>query len=251
MAELRKSGISFAAPEAACYDAIAQAMPHRYAEAHRIQNDLVTAALRRAPEQLRVLEIGPGTCTDLCRILDAPHARKLAYLGWEQSEEMVKIGRRKLPSWTAKSVRIECVDAIDAIVRAAESFTFDICFSAFVYHHMEPADRLVVHKAAIERLRAGGLYIITDLFKPSGDAAAEAAADEIEGVQTAVRSAKLPSDVDAAALLNAWTQHYTDQNPPALVDELKMLIDLPSVPEVLYADCQVHVIAVRKGEHRT
>jgi len=236
----------FNAGEAAAYDCVSAAMPARYHRAHQVQNAALLANMHAAYEPA-LLEIGPGTCKDLSDLRTVFSSRSFQWTGIERSQSMIDaaMASQRIPN--NAETQLILADAFeDEAWSQLHRMDFDACFSAFVLHHYSEEARLWIHRRAIERLRVGGIYIVTDLFA-SGDIADKSHGKEAQDVGAAVLKAKLLAHVDRERLRAAWVQHYLHENqPPVLEHEVESLYKLGCSVRVAMRSIQVAVVIATK-----
>lgn len=238
-----------AAAEAAAYDKIAAAMPARYHRAHRIQNDALAEQLRASHCAPALLELGPGTALDLATLRGMDDVPAFYWTGIDRSSSMLGVAeaeKRLSGDW---ALDVICADVLrDEAWSGLGVRQFDACFHAFVLHHYSDSERRDVHTRAIERLKVGGLYVVTDLFADDDSATARFFHTvEAQDIGEAVAAAELPREVDRNWLRAAWVQHYLHDNlPPGLLAEAALLRSLGCRVEIAFREVQVAVLLARK-----
>jgi ubiquinone/menaquinone biosynthesis C-methylase UbiE len=107
-------------------------------------NKLVREELQNAPGN--ILDLGCGTG------IFAPYFDPNRYVGVDISEEYVKAARRKFPS--------HCFECVDAERLGFAGSSFDACFVAGVFHHLDDKTSGQVLREIRRVLKPGGLFVV-------------------------------------------------------------------------------------------
>jgi tRNA (cmo5U34)-methyltransferase len=104
----------------------------------------------------RILELGTGTGETARRVLELhPGA---AFVGIDESEEMLEEARRTLPTRTEfRGARLQ-----DPLPDGP----FDLVFSALTVHHLDAGEKAHLFRTVAEVLRPGGRFVLGDVVVP-------------------------------------------------------------------------------------
>jgi tRNA (cmo5U34)-methyltransferase len=104
----------------------------------------------------RILELGTGTGETARRVLELhPGA---AFVGIDESEEMLEEARRTLPTRTEfRGARLQ-----DPLPDGP----FDLVFSALTVHHLDAGEKAHLFRRVAEVLRPGGRFVLGDVVVP-------------------------------------------------------------------------------------
>jgi tRNA (cmo5U34)-methyltransferase len=241
---------------AARYDVDAFCMPCRYKRAHKIQNDLIIDALRKAtaPGPI-VLDLGCGTANDGLYILSKTNSA--IYFGLDYSSHMIKRAKNKLGRhrFAKRSLLIErdfrlvnLSDLCASLTNASLAPELSAVISALALHHYELAEKGRVYQLVHDFLPRGGLFVLTDLFSNAIQVCAEQALrKEIVDIRRTVRRFAQPH-VQPPLYTTLSERHYIDVNrPQILADEIACLSNIGFKKlDLVYRSGQLGVIAAQK-----
>lgn len=214
-----------------CYDACAaKALPF-YLPGQRLVAELL--ALPKA-RRTRVVDLGVGTGVTAEHILKAyPNAH---VIGVDLFEEMMAGARRRLSRF---GNRVELVRSDNTRYLNSLESKVDGIVSAMCIHHLGPAQKRRLFRAALGALRRGGRFVMFD-WTAFDDAV----------VKTWARAAVLDNvkrRVGSPHFRRRWIHHWTRVNRPSPADDMVAWLRKAGFrAETAYRDGEIAVLVARK-----
>jgi SAM-dependent methyltransferase len=123
---------------------------------HRLQDAVAAAASGPVPSPTRLLDLGTGTGTTACRVLEAIPGARL--VGVDESAEMLAAARAVLPpSAELRVARLE-----DPLPPGP----FDVVVSALAVHHLDGPGKAELFRRVAAVLRPQGRFVLGDVVVP-------------------------------------------------------------------------------------
>lgn len=215
-----------------CYDACAaKALPF-YLPGQKLVAELL--ALPRA-RRAQVVDLGVGTGVTAEHVLRAyPTAR---VVGVDLFEEMMSGARRRLSRF---GNRVELVQSDNTRYLNSLEDKVDGIVSAMCIHHLGPAQKRGLFRAASRALKRGGRFVMFD-WTAFNDPAA----------RTWARAAVLDNvkrRVGSPHFRRRWIYHWTRVNRPSPADDMvAWLREAGFLAETAYRDGEIAVLVARKS----
>jgi SAM-dependent methyltransferase len=121
-------------------------------------------AMRFEAKPFEVLDLGCGNASHLARALAGRAVRR--YVGYDLSEVALAGARGNLVGLGC-AVHLRRADLRAALQR--EAVKFDLIVASFALHHLSALDKLAIFQLAAERLTDGGMVLVVDTFRASGE----------------------------------------------------------------------------------
>jgi tRNA (cmo5U34)-methyltransferase len=147
----------------------------------------------------RVCDLGAGTGSTACSVLDARPDAKLVLV--DENEAMLAVARDVLPSGSVE--RVVVADLADPLPTGP----FDLVVSALAIHHLDGPAKRALFANVHDRLRVGGRFAMADVVVP--DDPADVVAPLTVGYDTPDRAVDLLEWLHAAGFRAecVWSSH--------------------------------------------
>jgi len=216
----RRSIEAFSAPEkVAAYDADMELM-------HPNRARMVEVAIELLPFEtdaaVTALDLGAGTGYFTAMFLKAyPRAKVVAVDG---AEAMLELAKARLGE---KAARVEFVGGefrdLRALVVAPDGF--DVAYSSYALHHLDPAEKTAVVRDVLTLLRPGGWFVNADIIvAESPEVEARVQQLRVDGiVRRAAGGDPRFADHETARSYLDEMEAYSGDQPVTLAEELRVL----------------------------
>jgi len=138
---------------------------HDYMDHRSFFTRLQAEIVRRFEHPVAILDLGCGDLTPILPMLSNMSLCK--YVGIDESDAALALASRRLEELQVPG-RLVKGDLLCSLAEIEESF--DVILASFSLHHLaEPADKRRTLKAGRQRLRAGGIFALIDVFSAEAE----------------------------------------------------------------------------------